>query len=296
MGFEATDATNSVYSVGQSADALRGIASLPAITRGSSIAVNVNNQFSVDASNNTFVVSVNDVKGTLTLPISSSYTLDSFIDALQKQINQLQSATGSSVSGVTVAYDSTTNGLVFTTGTKGTDSFIKVSGSATWGLANIEAGRGTTTTWIKPTQSADNVNGVAVQKYIDEFGNETASADGFTSLPEWSPIYLDKGELMTLTGNRPLHHLTTKHLGVDSDSELLCPGCGSLMDDEHPGGVEIDVCLKCNGVWLDKKELDILKEIDPSSMKALSPEKLAEIYDANQSVSSGGLFSWLFGR
>ena len=111
-----------------------------------------------------------------------------------------------------------------------------------------------------------------------------------------SGIYLDKGELMTLTGNRPLHHLTTKHLGVDSGSELLCPGCGSLMDDEHPGGVEIDVCLMCNGVWLDKKELDILKEIDPSSMKALSPEKLAELYDANQSVSSGGLFSWLFGR
>jgi len=109
-------------------------------------------------------------------------------------------------------------------------------------------------------------------------------------------IYLDKGELMNLTGNRPLHHLTTKHLGVDSDSEILCPGCGSLMDDEHPGGVEIDVCLQCNGVWLDKKELDLLKDIDPSSMKALSPEKLAEMYDAGQSVSSGGLFSWLFGR
>ena len=38
-----------------------------------------------------------------------------------------------------------------------------------------------------------------------------------------SGIYLDKGELMTLTGNRPLHHLTTKHLGVDSGSEILCP-------------------------------------------------------------------------
>ena len=111
-----------------------------------------------------------------------------------------------------------------------------------------------------------------------------------------SGIYLDKGELMTLTGNRPLHHLTTKHLGVDSGSEILCPGCGSLMDDEHPGGVEIDVCLQCNGVWLDKKELNLLKDIDPSSMKALSPEKLAEMYDAGQSVSSGGLLSWLFGR
>ena len=224
LGFEATDAINSVYSVGQSADALRGIASLPAITRGSSIAVNVNNQFSVDASNNTFVVSVNDVKGTLTLPISSSYTLDSFIDALQKQINQLQSATGSSVSGVSVAYDSETNGLVFTTGTKGTDSFIKVSGSATWGLANIEAGRGTTTTWIKPTQSADNVNGVAVQKYIDEFGNETASADGFTSLPEWSPIYLDKGELTFNTSG----NLVSPSGGAQLDTVFLSGGRGAL--------------------------------------------------------------------
>ena len=224
LGFEATDATNSVYAVGQSSDALRGIASLPATTRGSSIAVNVNNQFSVDASNNTFVVSVNDVKGTLTLPISSSYTLDSFIDALQKQINQLQSAAGSSVSGVTVAYDSATNGLVFTTGTKGTDSFIKVSGSATWGLANIEAGRGTTTTWIKPTQSADNVNGVAVQKYIDEFGNETASADGFTSLPEWSPIYLDKGELTFNTSG----NLVSPSGGAQLDTVFLSGGRGAL--------------------------------------------------------------------
>ena len=111
-----------------------------------------------------------------------------------------------------------------------------------------------------------------------------------------SGIYLDKGELMTLTGNRPLHHLTTKHLGVDSDSELLCPSCGSLMDDEHAEGIEIDVCLKCNGVWLDKNELDQLRTIDPAKMKSLSPEKLAELYDADQSVSSGGLLSWLFGR
>ena len=111
-----------------------------------------------------------------------------------------------------------------------------------------------------------------------------------------SGIYLDKGELMTLTGNRPLHHLTTKHLGIDSGSELLCPSCGSVMDDEHPGGVEIDVCLQCNGVWLDKKELDLLKELDSSILKALSPEKMAELYDAEQSVPTGGLFSWLFGR
>ena len=224
LGFEATDSANSVYTVSQSAEALRGVGSLPAVTNGSSIAVNVNNQFAVDASNNTFVVSVDDVKGTLTLPISSAYTLDSFIDTLQKSINQLASEAGSSVSGVAVEYDADTNGLVFTTGTKGSDSFIKVSGSATWGLANIEAGRGTTTTWIKPTQSADTVNGVSVQKYIDEFGNETASADGFTTLPEWSPIYLDKGELTFNTSG----NLVSPSGGAQLDTVFLSGGRGAL--------------------------------------------------------------------
>ena len=50
--------------------------SLPA-SPSSSIAVNVNNTFSVDASNDTFVVSVDDVKGTLKIPQSGNYTLDS---------------------------------------------------------------------------------------------------------------------------------------------------------------------------------------------------------------------------
>ena len=71
-------------------------------------------------------------------------------------------------------------------------------------------------------------------------------------------LYLDKGELLKLTSNRPLHKITTKYLGVDSDSKLLCPGCGSIMDMESVGGVEIDVCLQCNGVWLDSEELEQL--------------------------------------
>ena len=227
LGFEVNDTvggTDSKFAVDQSANALRGVVSLPAITRGSSIAVNVNNTFSVDASNDTFVVSVDDVKGTLKIPQSGNYTLDSFILALEKGINQLASTAGSSVSGVKVEYDPAANGLVITTGTTGTDSFIKVSGSATWGMANIEAGRGTTTTWVKPTQAADVVNNVSVNKYIDEFGNETASADGFTTLPEWSPIYLDKGELTFDTSG----NLQSPSGGAQLDTVFLAGGRGAL--------------------------------------------------------------------
>lgn len=225
MGFETDGtATTQTYSVGASDTALRGVSSLPAVTSGSSIAVNVNNNFSVDASNNTFVVSVNDVKGTVTLPVDSASTLDSLVANLQKGINELAAESGSSVSGVTVAYSSDTNGLVFTTGTTGTDSFIKVSGSATWGLANIEAGRGKTTTWVKPTQATDTVNGVSVNKYIDEFGNETASADGFSTLPEWSPIFLDKGELTFNTSG----NLVSPSGGAELETVFLSGGRGAL--------------------------------------------------------------------
>jgi len=224
MGFEVTGTTDSLYSELPSEEAVRGVVSLPAVSQGSSIAVNVNNNFSVDASNNTFVVSVDDVKGTLVLPTGSGYTLDSFIVELEKGINQLASDNGSTVSGVKVAYDSETNGLVFTTGTTGTDSFIKVSGSATWGLANIGSGRGTTTTWIKPSQSADTVNGVSVNKYIDEFGVETASADGFSTLPEWSPIFLDKGELTFDTSG----NLVSPTGGAQLDTVFLAGGRGAL--------------------------------------------------------------------
>ena len=224
LGFEVTNTVDSLYSQVPSDDAVRGVVSLPAVSRGSSIAVNVNNNFSVDASNNTFVVSVDDVKGTLVIPTGSGYTLDSFIIELEKGINQLASENGNTVSGVSVEYDPNSNGLVFTSGTTGTDSFIKVSGSATWGLANIGSGRGETTTWIKPSQSADEVNGVSINKYIDEFGNETASADGFTTLPEFSPIYLDKGELTFDTSG----NLVSPTGGAQLDTVFLAGGRGAL--------------------------------------------------------------------
>jgi flagellar hook-basal body protein len=202
----------------------RGTLSTAAVTTGTQVAINVNNNFSVDTSNNAFVVSVDDVKGTVTLPASDSYTLDGFMLALEKEINTLASAAGSTVSGVKVSYDQALNAFKFTTGTSGTDSFIKVSGSSNWGLANIDAGRGTTSSWIKPTQFQDYTTGVGVSKYIDEFGDETTSADGFAALPEWSPIYLDKGELTFNTSG----NLISPQTGSQLDTVYLADGKGAL--------------------------------------------------------------------
>ena len=205
-------------------DAIRGIASTPASVTGSPVQININNNFAVDATNNKFVVAVDDVKGTVELPQDANYTLDSFMSALETRINQLANDSGSTVCGVRVTFDRAKNAFKFTTGTANSSSFIKVSGSATWGLANLAAGRGETTTWIKPTQFTETVDGVAVAKYIDQFGKETASADGFKSLPAWSPVYLDRGELTFDTGG----NLVSPKGGSQLDTVYLADGKGAL--------------------------------------------------------------------
>ena len=218
------------YEVKTSATAVRGITSQPAVMQGSPLGINANNNFSVNLTNNKFVVSVDDVKGTVYLEPKDTYTIDSFVLALQNGINRLagpadqNGLTGSMVSGVKVSYETATNSLKFTTGTASTNSFIKVSGDSQWGLANVEGGRGATSSWIKPTQYTQVVNGVAVAQYIDEFGKETFSPDGYKALPEWSPIFLEKGELTFDTGG----NLVSPKQGSQLDTVYLPDGKGAL--------------------------------------------------------------------
>lgn len=207
-----------------SSDALRGIASEPAVASGTSPSVNVNNNFSVDSTNNRFVVTVDDVRGVVTIPPRADYSLTSFISELQKGINLLADDTGKTVNGVKVDYDKLAGKFTFTTGTATSNSFIKVSGSAAWGLDGAEAGRGQTSTWIKPTQFQDLNDGAAKPIYIDEFGNETTNGDGFKDLPAWSPIYLDKGELTFDTGG----NLVSPIAGSQLETVFLEDGKGAL--------------------------------------------------------------------
>jgi len=42
----------------------------------------------------------------------------------------------------------------------------------------------------------------------------------------------------------------------EDEERLKCPSCGTIMDKTDRGGVVIDRCPKCFGIWLDKGELD----------------------------------------
>jgi flagellar hook-basal body protein len=222
----STDAPNNY--VATSSVALRGIASTPAIALGTTPLKNISNNFAVDETNNKFIVTVDGVKGTVVIPVSASYSLDLFKAELQKGINALGANTDTgaplSVNGVKVAYDDVNKRFSFTSGTSGNNSFMKISGSADWGLDQVEAARGADSTWIKPTQHKEVVAGVSQPKYIDGQGAETTSGDGYTTLPAWSPVYLSKGELTFSTGGK----LVSPVQGTQLEPVYLAGGKGVL--------------------------------------------------------------------
>ena len=207
-----------------SAVALRGIVSKPAVAYGTSPSINVNNNFSVNAENNTFIVTVDDVRGTVTIPTGADYSLATFKKELEKQINLLGSNDGKTVNGVKVDFDTVNQRFNFTTSTATSASFIKVTGKGPWGLEETQSGLGATSSWIKPTQFADSTSGTSKLVYIDELGKETYNGDGFVTAPTWSPVYLDKGELTFDTGG----NLVSPLAGSQLETVFLAGGKGAL--------------------------------------------------------------------
>ena len=179
----------------------RGISSKPAILGGNTIGVNLNNKFRVDATNNTFVVSVDNVSGTVQVPAKDDYTIYSFAAELERRINAMVDNEGRTVNGVKVNVEQTGNGtgrLSFTTGTTGNNAFIRVSGDSVWGLSDIGSARGATSLWVPNIESLQATNAGNSLLYVaaedDNNFSESTQASNDT-LPEWVPVFLDKGEL-----------------------------------------------------------------------------------------------------
>ena len=210
------------------ATAVRGIRSTPATAIGSTPTVNIASNFNVDATNNKFILTVDGIKSTVSVDIGE-YSLAEFTSALQNKINAMTETrtdglTPKEINGVKVEFDPIKKAFKFTSGTTGSDSFMKISGEPIWGLSTVEAGRGSTSTWIQPTQHVDYANGTPQPKYIDGEGNETTSSDGYVGLPAWSPVYLDKGELTFDTGG----NLVSPVEGTQLETVYLAGGKGAL--------------------------------------------------------------------
>jgi Zn-finger nucleic acid-binding protein len=118
--------------------------------------------------------------------------------------------------------------------------------------------------------------------------------------PECGGIWLDPGELNKLLKDRKLSNYLTKHIGTQSKSKLVCPRCGWLMDIETAEEVEVDVCLKCGGVWLDYGELEKLRDLSKAGFEgdelAKAEERWEELRQKDRESVLLGLFSRLSRR
>ncbi len=206
----------------------RGIESNPAVLVGNSIGINLENKFAVDARNDTFVVTVDNVTGLIQMPRKADYNIEEFRDLLERRINSLSDRFGRSVSGVRVEVVTNpvtnTKSFQFTSGTSGDASFLKVSGPTVWGLSDLESARGNTTEWIEPRQATD-AEGFPL--YVDRDGNETTDAGDFSeeeSRDLWAPIFLDKGELTFNTAGQltsPLSEIRFKNETIGTSGATL---------------------------------------------------------------------------
>jgi flagellar hook protein FlgE len=221
----------------------RGLVSAPAQVFGNPLSVNVASTFEVNDLSNEFSVTVDNVTETFAIP-EGTYNLNEFMSTLERRINAMADTDGRTVNGVSVGYDPTTEGLVFTSGTTGNESFLQVSGSSRWGLLNLDPGLGSTSTFIEPETFA-SANDLPAEVYV-RFNNTTGRWEEYsaspdlnmleltesqqfdqTRQPQWRPLFLDKGELTFDTSGNLVSPLT----GVELDNVVIGGSGNSLQID-----------------------------------------------------------------
>jgi len=139
----------------------------------------------------TFNVSVNGVNANIEIP-GGNYIGTTLADLLQQRINQMRDPeTGQTIGGVTVKYQPTENNFVFTTGTTGDTSTIRVKGPAKLGLDDVPLSVGSVPTIAKLVQ-ATNENGIPL--YVNENG-DIVDTEPDNLVSDYYPLYLDEGEL-----------------------------------------------------------------------------------------------------
>jgi flagellar hook protein FlgE len=171
----------------------RGLASEPASAIGAPATEPLNEIFNLSSAGNAnvFNVSVNGISGIIEVP-SGNYVGSTLAAELQTRINQISdNVTGEVVGGVTVKYQADANNFVFTTGTTGDLSTIKVKGAAKLGLDDVPLGVGAIPTIVNLVQAT---NDAGVPLYVNAVG-EIVETPPDNLVTDYYPLYVDEGEL-----------------------------------------------------------------------------------------------------
>ena len=114
--------------------------------------------------------------------------------------------------------------------------------------------------------------------------------------PKCNGIWLDSGELRKMIKDREVTDYLTRDIGTKSHSPLICPRCRNIMDLERAEDVEVDVCLKCRGVWLDAGELEGLRKVPEDGFQKDEAAKAEERWEELSYKARQSALSRFFGR
>ena len=70
--------------------------------------------------------------------------------------------------------------------------------------------------------------------------------------------WLDHGEFAKMAGSKEAERVLEEY--ASGTSRLHCPRDNAAMALRPVGGIVIDVCPKCHGMWFDRRELDAARK------------------------------------
>lgn len=226
LGIAATGFTVSAQtSVIDNLPTVRGQASIPAIVRGATMGVDPRKSFTVNDANKDMTVIIDGISAQFSLA-PGQYSIGTFTEHMQSKINQMGDSLGRTVSGVKVDFNDETESLIITGSTTSAESFIQIAGSSDWGLEDIEAAFGATSTYIALENDLQGNAAVYVSQSKDGEWIETTDKGEFDdgNIPYWSPIFLDKGELT-----------------FDTSGSIVSPLGGATLRSEAITGTAISI-------------------------------------------------------
>lgn len=217
FGFSETQSVAAQYSQVNNLPTLRGQNSLPAIVTGNAMGVDATESFSVTAANRNLTVIVDGISSQINLDLGQ-YSIGTFTKHLQDKVNLMADSLGRSVSGVKVGFDEGKGALTVKGATTGADSFIQITGHSDWGLEDVDAAFGSTSTYVELMPDTEGASDVYVVQNQDGSWGETTDKADFeeNDIPYWSPIFLDKGELTFDTSGTLVSPLNAYSLESDS--------------------------------------------------------------------------------
>lgn len=80
--------------------------------------------------------------------------------------------------------------------------------------------------------------------------------------PKCRGQWFDHGELSKISRGRNIENFLDHFEGFEKVSEVSCPRCKGIMDVERVLDIEVDVCVKCKGIWLDSGEYNSIMHDD----------------------------------